>query len=325
MTVARAVSVVIPTFERPHLVPTAVRSVLEQTFADFEIVVVVDGRDAETIEALHALGDDRLRVHVPERHLGNADARNLGVALAVAPWVAFLDDDDRWLPSKLERQVQCLTRLHGSRPVVACRFVASGESGSVTWPRRLPRTGEDLGEYFFCRRTPFTGEGMVITSTILTSRELALEVPFTSGLRRHVDTDWLLRVARARGFRLVFPDAGDPLVVWHVEHTRSRITTRRDWLDSLAWCRANRALFTDRAYAAFLLHVVGSNAAAQHAWRALPALLREAARDGRPALVDVASHVANFVLPGAVQRQAAAWYARLRGNTAAGAAPRAIP
>jgi glycosyltransferase involved in cell wall biosynthesis len=322
---AHAVSVVIPTFQRPHLVPTAVRSVLDQTFADFEVVVVVDGRDEETMEALRALGDERLRVHVPDRHLGNADARNRGVALAVAPWVAFLDDDDRWLPSKLERQVQCLTRVHGSRPVVACRFIARSESGSMTWPRRLPRAGEDLSDYFFCRRTPFTGEGMVITSTILTSRELALEVPFTSGLRRHVDTDWLLRVAHARGFRLVFPIDDEPLAVWHVEHTRPRITTRRDWLDSLAWCRANRGLFTDRAYAAFLLHVVGSNAAAQHAWRALPALLREAAREGRPAPVDVAAHLANFVLPGAVQRHLAACYARHRGNPGARDAARTAP
>lgn len=319
MTPAPRVSVIVPTHLRPDLVVRAVRSALEQSLSDIEVIVIVDGRDDLTTGALRAVDDPRLRVHVPERHLGNAEARNLGVSLARAALVAFLDDDDTWMAGKLERQLASLPGVAATRPVVGCRFIARGASASAVWPRRLPRPGEDLSEYFFCRRTPFTGEGMVITSTILTTKAFATEVPFNRALERHVDSDWLLRVGRVPGFVLAFPPGEEPLVTWHVEHTRGRITTRRDWQASLAWCRGNRALFSARGYAAFLLHVVGSNAAAQHAWRALPMLLREAARDGRPAAVDVASHVANFVLPAGLQRAVAGWVGQLRRPV--GAAP----
>ena len=83
------VSVVIPTFHRPTLVGRAVRSVLAQTVADLEAIVVVDSRDDETVSALGTIRDARLVVHVPDRHLGNADARNAGVALAHAMEDAF--------------------------------------------------------------------------------------------------------------------------------------------------------------------------------------------------------------------------------------------
>ncbi|MDQ6887481.1 MAG: glycosyltransferase [Gemmatimonadota bacterium] len=305
-----AVSVIIPTFHRPELVLRAVNSVLQQALSDLEVIVVVDGRDAATSAALGTLDDARLSIHVPDRHLGNADARNAGVALARAPWVAFLDDDDAWLPAKLERQLAVAQRARCARPIVSCRVLVHGAFGDMIWPRRMPTPGEDWSEYFFCRRTPFTGEGMITMTSILTSRALVLEAPFASGLARHVDPDWVLRASRVPGVCVEFVADPDPLVVWYMDYDRPRITTLPDWRASFAWCRANRRLFSDRGYAAFVLHVVGSNAAAEHTWHAFPLLLREAVREGRPALVDVASHVANFCLPAVVQRQVAAWYAR---------------
>jgi glycosyltransferase involved in cell wall biosynthesis len=307
---APAVSVVIPTFERPTLVLRAVESVLRQTLADLEVVVVVDGRDGATRESLGTIRDSRLVVHVPAAHLGNAEARNAGVALARSRWIAFLDDDDAWLPAKLERQLPLALDAPCPHPIVSCRVRVHGQFGDMTWPRRFPAPGEDWSEYFFCRRTPFTGEGMITMTSILTSRELLLAVPFARGLPRHVDPDWVLRATRHPGTCVRFVAGEEPLVVWHMEHDRPRITTRPDWTESLEWCRRNRALFSGRGYAAFVLHVVGSSAAAQHSWRAFPLLLREAIREGAPAPVDVASHVANFCLPSVVQRRVAAWYGR---------------
>jgi glycosyltransferase involved in cell wall biosynthesis len=305
-----AVSVVIPTFERPQLVVQAVRSVLQQTFTDLEVIVVVDGRDDATRMSLGTIRDGRLRVHVPEDHLGNAEARNVGVSLARSPWIAFLDDDDIWLPPKLERQLPVAIGAPCEHPIVSCHFRVRGQFGEVVWPRRLPREGEDLSEYFFCRRTPFTGEGMIIMPSILTTTALVRAVPFSRGLSRHVDPDWLLRANRHPGTCICFVPDEEPLVVWNAEPDRPRITTRRDWKASLEWCRRNRELFSPRGYAAFVLHVVGSNAAAQHAWRAFPMLLGESTRHGSPAPVDVASHIANFCLPATLQRRVAAWYGR---------------
>ncbi len=305
------VSVVIPTYQRPDLVIRAVRSALGQTVAEIEVIVVVDGRDEATCSALHTVGDARLRIHVPPRRLGNADARNAGIALARAEWVAFLDDDDEWLPQKLEAQLRVARGSTRADPIIACRFIARDETGDFIWPRRLPSAHEPLSEYFFCRKTPFTGEGMVHGgSAVLTSRALAVRVPFRSGLPRHVDPDWLLRAASEPGVRLLFVPETEPLVIWHIERSRLRITTQRNWRQSLAYCRENRELFTRRGYAAFVLHIVGSNAAAQREWGAFPLLLREAYARGQPALVDLVSHVGNFVLPAGVQRAVAGFFAR---------------
>src|SRR5437764_416053 len=98
-------SVVIPTAGRPALVVRAVGSVLAQTLRDLEVIVVVDGLDPPSEAALAALADPRLRMIVNPRSVGPGEARNVGVAAARAPWVAFLDDDDEWLPEKAARQL----------------------------------------------------------------------------------------------------------------------------------------------------------------------------------------------------------------------------
>lgn len=305
------VSVIIPTYLRPDLVCRAVRSALEQTLTSLEVLVVVDGGDQETVRALATCSDPRLRVVLPGRRLGNADARNAGVLEAGADWVAFLDDDDVWLPRKLERQWETARQSQARFPIVSCRLIARSERGDFVWPRRFPAAGEPLSEYFFCRRTPFTGEGMVINSGIFTRRDLLVRVPFTSGLERHVDPDWLLRAARESGTALEFVPDPEPLLIWHVERRRSRITTLRDWRASLTWCRGQRDLFTPKAYAAFVLHVVGSNAAAQGEGAAFLLLLREAFGRGRPAPVDVISHFGNFLLPDRLQRGLATLFGSL--------------
>lgn len=304
------VSVVIPTYLRPGLVGRAVHSALDQSLRSIEVIVVVDGRDAETSAVLQAITDHRLRIVVPSERRGNADARNLGVQHARASWIAFLDDDDEWLPLKLERQLATAQGSSLQEPVVTCRLIARTETGDFNWPRRLPRPREPLSEYFFCRRTPFTGEGMVINSGILASRRLLLQVPFRSGLERYVDPDWLMRATAGPGAGLEFVPDTDPLLVWHIEQDRARITTTRNWRASLSYANDNRGLFTPRSYAAFLLHVVGSAAAAQGDGRAFLPLLRQALAQGHPAAVDLVSHAGNFLLPFRLQRFLAAAFAR---------------
>jgi len=306
---APLVSVVVPTYGRPDLVLRAVSSALAQTLRDLEVIVVVDGRDRPTLDALRTLDDARLHAYVPDRHLGNADALNWGVQQTRAAWIAFLDDDDAWLPEKLERQLWTAENASCPSPLVCCRIIVRTGAAELIWPRRMPYPGEHLSEYFFCRRTPFTGEGMITSSTILTRRTLAVDVPFSSGLPRHVDSDWVLRACERRDVRVEFVP-GDPLTVWYMEPDRPRITTRPDWKTSFEWARDNRRLFTARGYAAFLLHVVGFNAGAQRAWTAFPQVLREACTSGRPAAVDLASYVANFLVPSPIQQRAAAWYGR---------------
>lgn len=96
---APSVSVVVPTYQRRELVARAVRSVLAQTYQDFELVVVDDGSNDGTDGSLAGI-DVRLRYH-RQQNRGAAAARNRGLQLARGPVVAFLDSDDRWLPDHL--------------------------------------------------------------------------------------------------------------------------------------------------------------------------------------------------------------------------------
>lgn len=95
------VSIVMPTYNRAWIIERAVRSVLAQTLADLELIVVDDGSADDTLFVLHQIRDPRLRVE-QIAHRGQAAARNHGLAVADSPLVAYLDTDNVWHPEFLE-------------------------------------------------------------------------------------------------------------------------------------------------------------------------------------------------------------------------------
>ncbi len=304
------VSVVVPTFKRPNTLLRALGSALAQTLKAIEVIVVVDGRDDETRDALASIGDSRLRIIVPDRHLGNADARNVAVAQARSRWIAFLDDDDEWMPQKLAAQLRVAERSGSRYPIVSCRMIGRNEFADFIWPRRNPRPGEPLSEYLFCRTTPFAGEGIIQTSTIFTARSLLRRVPFAREVRRYVDLDWLLRASAVAGAAVEFVPEPEPLSIWHMEHRRARISNGADGAYTLAWARERREVFTPRSYASFLMTMGSKNAVRARHWRAFFTIALEAYRHGAPSGMDVLSHVAHFAMPDRLQAEVAAAYAR---------------
>lgn len=103
-----AVAVVIPTCNRPRFLPEAIASVQAQSFRGWELVVVGDGTDDRTEEAVRPfLSDPRIRF-VRQDRAGNCVARNRGIAESTAPLIAYLDDDNLWYPDFLARAVDCM-------------------------------------------------------------------------------------------------------------------------------------------------------------------------------------------------------------------------
>lgn len=290
-----AISAIIPTYRRSRLITRAVRSALRQSFTDLEVIVVVDGRDEATLQALALIDDPRLRVLLPDDNLGNAGARNLGIREARGEWIALLDDDDYWRPEKIARQMALAARLAATRPVISCRFEAVSDAARFVWPRSFPRPGQPVGDYLFTRRRPAV-EGAVQTSTFLAPKALFDAVPFDEALGRYVDLDWLLRAARVPGFTLAFVP-GPPLSTYTIEDDRRRISNERDWQRDVAWIRERRHLVTPRAYAGYLLTQASIRAELGRDRRAFLPLLGEAMRRGRPSPGELTFHVANTFLP----------------------------
>ncbi|MFH0921152.1 MAG: glycosyltransferase family A protein [Fibrobacterota bacterium] len=105
---APRVSVIIPTFNRKELTEHAVRSVLAQTFRDYELIVVDDGSTDGTADPLAALFPQELTL-LRQENRGVSAARNAGIRASHGEWIAFLDSDDEWLPRKLELQMAYLS------------------------------------------------------------------------------------------------------------------------------------------------------------------------------------------------------------------------
>lgn len=102
------VSVIIPTFNRAEVVARAVNSVLNQTFKDFECIVVDDGSTDETGSVLLEFADKIKLIKTENR--GVSAARNLGAELAKGMYIAFLDSDDEWKPQKLQKQLDFMQK-----------------------------------------------------------------------------------------------------------------------------------------------------------------------------------------------------------------------
>lgn len=266
---------VIPSRGRPTLLRRALASVSSQTVAPREVTVVLDGADAALEAELRRRGDLPLRVVVVDPPRGGAHARNVGVESLDSPLVAFLDDDDVWLPRKLERQLPLMEQSEASYTRVAAD---EGRSSSVAPALGIGST--DVSEYLFDRRRPWGGAGLILTSTILAHTDLMRRVAFDASLAHHHDWDWALRAGRVT--RLAF--CGEVLTIWHVDEGRPRLSTDVDWRETLDWAQSRRPLFTPRAYSGFLLVNAYTIALRTSGRRAAPTLVREATARGAPTL-----------------------------------------
>lgn len=144
------ISVIIPLYNKAASIGQTLRTVLEQTFQDFEVVVVDDGSTDGGADVVRAVDDARIRL-VCQPNAGVSAARNRGVSEARGEFVAFLDADDLWRPTYLETQF-ALTRKYPDCDVFATNYEFRDAEGrtSPTILRRLPFAGEDgiLTNYF---------------------------------------------------------------------------------------------------------------------------------------------------------------------------------
>ncbi|WP_243709444.1 hypothetical protein [Micromonospora sp. 15K316] len=180
-------------------------------------------------------------------------------------------------------------------PVIASRLVNKTPRAEFVMPRRLPLDGEPVCEYLTVRRGLFHGDGFIQTSTIMAPTSLLRRVPFTVGLRRQQELDWTLRALDQDGADLVI--AAEPLVLWHQDEDRPRISLNSPWEAQLEWVRKMRPLLTPKAYAAIVMSIISSMAAPTRSFRVFRMLLGDARRHGRPSAIDYLTFFQIWLIP----------------------------
>ena len=126
------VSIIIPTFNRRNLVGDAIKSVLSQTYLDIEIIVIDDHSSDDTVELIgqefkKEILEKKIILISNSRNERNAEAKNIGIRSASGTLIAFLDDDDVWLPKKLEIQVSSLENETADACFCATSWVEDGK------------------------------------------------------------------------------------------------------------------------------------------------------------------------------------------------------
>jgi glycosyltransferase involved in cell wall biosynthesis len=185
------VSIVVPTYNRVELLPVTVRSIQEQTFTDWELILVDDGSTDDTERWAHCLDEPRM-LYVRRHHSASiAATRNAGVRQARGEWIAFLDSDDRWLPDKLAQQLARLGEQPDARWCYAKYRMFTKDGSAVPQPHGAPWHPY---EGWFVDRI-LTTEAAVPVPTLLVSADLARELPFDERLPLAEDYDFVLRLA----------------------------------------------------------------------------------------------------------------------------------
>jgi glycosyltransferase involved in cell wall biosynthesis len=246
------VSVVLPTYNYGRYLAGALTSILRQTYSDLEALVIDDGSTDDTQNVVAPFLHDR-RVHYHRLHnQGPAAARNFGIEQACGTWVAFLDADDLWLPTKLEKQVERFTADACTGLVYTRRLLIDGDGWQLEYEQPALHRGWVLPQLF---RSNF-----VCFSSVAVRRDILLDAgAFDASVEHAEDYDLLLRLTQA--CRIDFVD--EPLVLYRTGHGNlsSQTETRfravcgimRRFLDGGGSSQLPRAL-VQRAWAETFCH-----------------------------------------------------------------------
>ncbi|MFI5047251.1 MAG: glycosyltransferase family 2 protein [Acidimicrobiia bacterium] len=196
-------SVIICTYNRASVLPRAIASVLDQTFGDFEVVVVDDGSNDDTRAVVTSYTDPRVRL-VSQANQGLGAARNAGAAAASGRYVTFLDDDDLAFPAWLERFAAA---IGSDTAVVSCGELVCDDDGELLETRLPGPLGPGFAGY----------EGWFLPGTFIVRRDVYLAAGgFRAGLPHLHQTEFVLRLlplCRERGWEV--SAIGEPLVQRH--------------------------------------------------------------------------------------------------------------
>ncbi len=182
---APLVSVIIPTYNREKIITRAIDSVMDQSYQDFEVIVLDDGSQDKTKAVVEAYGP-KVRYFYQDNK-GIAGARNGGMRHAEGEYLAFLDSDDYWLSAKLEKQMTLFAE-HPEYGMVACQCGSVQVDGAYREKNRPGKSGWILYDLF--------NKNFIRTSSAVITRPCLEKIGgFDESLREGEEYDYWLRIA----------------------------------------------------------------------------------------------------------------------------------
>lgn len=188
------VSVIIPTYNRVGTIVKSINSVLNQTYSDFEIIVVDDCSTDNTLSEVRKISDGRIKIISHEVNKGASAARNTGINNATGKYIAFQDSDDEWLTEKLEKQMYAIRENKINADIIYSSFERriNNEFIEVIPVSNKPLTGN------ICYT--LASSNVVGPPTVLIRREILRNIKFNENLKALEDWDFFLKLAKHNVF-----------------------------------------------------------------------------------------------------------------------------
>lgn len=184
------ISIIIPTFNREKFIGDAIRSILVQTFQDFEIIIIDDGSTDGTADVIKSFITDKLKYIYQQNH-GRSNARNHALSLATGHYITFLDSDDLYLPNKLELQVSYMDAHPDVGMIYTSAHCMDEDGNPISHYYDALVSGWIYQEIAFFR--PIT----ITLPTVMARREVFDKVGgFDEKMERFEDTDMWRRIAK---------------------------------------------------------------------------------------------------------------------------------
>jgi len=186
------VSVIIPTHNRAHLIGRAIQSVLDQTYQDFELIVVDDGSTDNTEKVVNSYDDRRIRYIKHDENEGGAAARNTGIKAARGEYIAFQDSDDEWLPEKLEKQMKVFETVSPKVGIVYTDMKNKSKGGKVMHsPKIMPEDG-----IIYEQALDFRVMGIGIQTAVIRRECFGKAEMFDEKIPRSIDQEFFIRLSK---------------------------------------------------------------------------------------------------------------------------------
>lgn len=196
------ISVIIPTYNGSRNIKRAIQSVLNQDYPNIEIIVVDDASTDDTVAVVKSIKDSRLKLIVHKVNKNGSAARNTGIKASTGKYIALLDDDDEWFPTKLSKQIEYLQKKNNKEwKAVVVSFVT--EKNGKRKETILTKEGDLRKEILLMEVSMSIGSGILI------EKQAVEEIGwFDEKYLRHQDLEFILRYFRKYKLGIV----GDVLV-----------------------------------------------------------------------------------------------------------------